>query len=218
MERYPYVDAQLKIKRPTSSTTAILSTVTRRRSVATTALLGATLLTASASALADHDVAHVVTNLKGGLGALEQRVWDCERGVGGKCPGTKGEIGDTGPQGPQGETGPTGPQGTTGAQGPQGAAGPQGPRGEQGIQGQTGLAAWERIESICTSSGSSVTCTATCSSGKKVLGGGASNTNAAWLIIASYPASNSSWTAILNRPGGSTSTTVITYALCAQTN
>ncbi|WP_332821275.1 hypothetical protein, partial [Pseudomonas sp.] len=58
-----------------------------------TALLSAVLFGLSTPALADHDVEHVVTNLKGGLGALEQRVWDCEHGVGGACPGTKGDTG-----------------------------------------------------------------------------------------------------------------------------
>jgi hypothetical protein len=94
--------------------------------------------------LADHDPEHSIANLKGGLGALEQRVWDCERGIGGKCPGTKGdtgsqgETGATGAQGPQGEVGPTGPQGETGAQGPQGETGPTGAQGPQGEVGPTG--------------------------------------------------------------------------------
>ena len=50
------------------------------------------LLTAIAGpAYADHDIDHVVQNLKGGLGAVEQRVWDLEQG---------GAVGPTGPAGP----------------------------------------------------------------------------------------------------------------------
>ncbi len=68
----------------------------------------------STSVYADHDVEHVVQNLKGGLGALEQRVWDndqrlldCENGID-ACTGI---IGDTGPTGADGATGATGATG-----------------------------------------------------------------------------------------------------------
>jgi len=50
------------------------------------ALITLALLGLSPQALADHDTAHIVDNLKGGLGALERRVWDCENGINGKCP------------------------------------------------------------------------------------------------------------------------------------
>ncbi len=294
---------------------------TLHRSVAAlapAALISALLLGFSPPALADHDPEHTLLNLKGGLTALEQRVWNCEHGYGTGCPGTKGDKGDTGAAGPQGEVGPIGPQGpvgetgatgpqgaigvtgATGAQGPigetgatgpqgpigeTGATGPQGPIGEtgatgaqgpigetgatgaqgsigetgatgaqgpigetgatgplgptgdtgaigpqgsvgvtgaagpQGDTGLTGLASWERIVSAtCNSTGNSVTCTATCSLGKKVLGGGIINTNAIWQVIQSYPASDSSWTTTLTRPTGSSTTTVTAYALCANTN
>ena len=68
----------------------------------------------------------------------------------------------------------------------------------------------------CTGSGT-ITCTATCTGTKKVLGGGISNTNAAWQILQSYPAADSSWTATLTRSGGGAHT-ITTYALCANTN
>ena len=62
------------------------------------------------SAYADHVVEHAVENLKVGLGALEQRIFDSEHGIGGACPGTEGPQGgpqgDPGPQGLQGEPGP----------------------------------------------------------------------------------------------------------------
>ncbi len=59
----------------------------------TISLLGSSLV------YADHTVDHDVQNLKGGLGALEQRVWDCEQGIEGACPGTTGPQGDTGADG-----------------------------------------------------------------------------------------------------------------------
>ena len=54
-------------------------------------------------AFADHDIDHVVQNLKGGLGALEQRVWDCENGFEGACPGTTGATGPAGADGAKGD-------------------------------------------------------------------------------------------------------------------
>lgn len=275
------------------------------------ALVTAALLGLSGPTLADHDVAHSVTDLKGGLGALEKRVWNCEHGYGGTCPGTKGdkgetgatgpqgpqgeagpagptgpqgpqgpqgvqgdigptgptgpqgeigatgpigpqgpqgeigatgptgptgpqgaigetgpqgpqglrgEIGAVGPQGPQGDTGATGPQGPQGIQGPQGTTGPIGPMGPQGTAGTTGLAAWEQKSTACQSTGSTVTCTAVCSNGKKVLGGGVVNANNTWKVMQSYPPTDSSWTASLSRETGSGGTNVTAYAICAQTN
>ena len=179
------------------------------------ALLSAMLFGLSTPALADHDVEHVVTNLKGGLGALEQRVWDCEHGVGGACPGTKGEKGD---KGDTGEQGIQGVKGDTGGQGIQGVKGDTGEQGIQGVKGDTGLAAWESVSVDCNSSGGNVTCTANCTGDKKVLGGGVLNTNANWSVIASYPVTGTGWTAVLSRQTGSTTTSVTTYALCANTN
>ncbi|MGQ7956329.1 hypothetical protein ACUTAF_01175 [Pseudomonas sp. SP16.1] len=236
--------------------TAVPGKSLRRFAAAPSAVLvSLAVLGLSPQALGDHDVAHVVDNLKGGLGALERRVWDCENGVNGKCPGTKGDKGDTGPQGPQGETGPQGAQGETGPQGPQGETGPQGPQGETGPQGaqgetgpqgpqgetgpqgaqgdigpagvagpqgDTGLTAWERKTETCTQNTTAITCTATCSEGKRVLGGGASYSSAqTWQTVLSYPPTDSSWTASLVKTTGGGSAaqiTVTTYALCASTN
>ena len=66
---------------------------------ATSTVILTMLMLGSNPAYADHNVDHVVESLKGGLGALEQRIWDCENGVNGACPGT------TGPQGEQGMRG-----------------------------------------------------------------------------------------------------------------
>ncbi|HUE93316.1 hypothetical protein [Pseudomonas sp.] len=240
------------IQRPHFCATAAVIATARWRNLtilAPTALLSTALLGISAPVLADHDPEHSIANLKGGLGALEQRVWDCERGVNGKCPGTKGDTGETGPtgpqgetgaqgpqgetgatgaQGPQGETGPTGAQGETGAQGPQGetgATGAQGPQGEAGPegpvgqQGGTGLAEWERMPNTCIGNTTTITCTATCSEGKFILGGGVGYTSGAtWQVNQSYPLSDSSWTATLSKSGGATAITVMAYAICAFTN
>lgn len=109
--------------------------------------LGAFLLMFAGTAYADHTPDHAIANLKGGLGAVEQRLWDCENGVGGACPGTPGADGApgaTGAQGPQGVTGATGPAGTNGlagadgATGAQGDVGPQGPAGADGVAGADG--------------------------------------------------------------------------------
>ena len=245
------------LRQPAAPSRAPGSTTLHRSvaALAPAALVSALLLGLSTPALADHDPEHTLLNLKGGLTALEQRVWNCEHGYGTGCPGIKGDKGDTGaagptgPQGPVGETGAIGPQGAigvtgatgaqgpigetgaTGAQGPigeTGATGAQGPIGETGATGAqgtigdtgaTGLTAWERKISVpCNSAGDSVSCTATCSLGKKVLGGGIINTNAIWQVIQSYPASDSSWTTTLTRPTGNSTTTVTAYALCANTN
>ena len=230
-----------------------------------TALLSAMLFGLSAPALADHDDAHTLTNLKGGLAAVERRVWDCENGG---CPGVtgdvgpagpqglQGEVGPVGPQGPQGETGPVGPQGPVGPEGPTGATGPEGPQGPAGPEGPTGatgpegpqgpvgpegptgatgpegpqglvgpegptgLTAWERVTNTIVCSGNTtVTCTATCSTGKQILGGGVSySASTTWVVNQSYPLDGSNWIATLTRSGGLSTAIVTTYAICAQTN
>jgi len=78
------------------------------------------ILLGSYPAYSDHNTDHLVENLKGGLGALEQRVWDCEHGVNGACPGS------------------IGPQGMKGDPGMKGEPGMQGMKGDQGIQGEQG--------------------------------------------------------------------------------
>jgi hypothetical protein len=73
--------------------------------------------------------------------------------------------------------------------------------------------------------GTLVTATATCASGKVVLGGGAQVTvssgsaNALVSLRSSYPSATDTWTGVavvtLNLPLGTT-TTVTAYALCSQ--
>ncbi len=108
-------------------------------------------------------------------------------------------------------------KGDTGEQGIQGV---KGDTGEQGIQGDTGLTAWERVTNTIVCSGNTtVTCTATCSTGKQILGGGVSySASTTWVVNQSYPLDGSNWIATLTRSGGLSTAIVTTYAICAQTN
>jgi hypothetical protein len=74
--------------------------------------------------------------------------------------------------GPQGVPGPQGPAGPTGPQGPQGE---KGEKGEKGDDGANGVSGWERkTSSILVPNGSNnlFLADASCSSGKRPLGGG----------------------------------------------
>ena len=82
-------------------------------------------------------------------------------------------------QGPKGDTGATGPAGPTGPTGPAGPAGQQGVQGPAGANGS--VSGVQIIEATTTSSsspgfGTTATATATCPSGKILLGGGGSLT------------------------------------------
>jgi hypothetical protein len=87
-----------------------------------------------------------------------------------------------GVQGPKGDTGATGPPGPQGLKGDTGATGPAGPQGVQGPAGASGsVSGVQIIEATTTSSsspvfGTTATATATCPSGKILLGGGGSLT------------------------------------------
>ncbi|MHA6963569.1 hypothetical protein [Zobellella denitrificans] len=104
---------------------------------AATALLSVALMSHSAPVLADHDTEHMVANLKGGLGALEQRVWDCENGRNG-CKGIKGEKGDKGDPGEKGDKGDPGEKGDKGDPGEKGDKGDPGEKGDKGDPGEKG--------------------------------------------------------------------------------
>lgn len=58
-----------------------------------------------------------LSGLQNQVNQLDQRLTDCEQGIGGACPGTSGPAGE---QGPQGEPGIQGEQGEQGEQGPPG--------------------------------------------------------------------------------------------------
>jgi hypothetical protein len=85
--------------------------------------------------------------------------------------------GETGASGPKGDTGATGPKGDTGATG---AKGDTGPKGDPGIGGAAGLAGIEVVSVSEPASGYNGTAgkiaTATCPSGKVVIGGGGGHT------------------------------------------
>jgi hypothetical protein len=84
-------------------------------------------------------------------------------------------LGVTGPQGPAGATGATGATGPQGPAGPQGATGPQGPPGPAGPQGEPGISGYEIVSNSCSygaASDDSTVCTAICSPGNSILGGG----------------------------------------------
>jgi hypothetical protein len=132
--------------------------------------------------------------------------------------GPGGPVGPTGPQGPAGAAGVAGPAGPTGPQGPTGATGPDGPVGPTGPQGPAGPA----IAGLEIVSASSViddtnpkTVTATCPTGKILLGGGAQITNSAGnnniALFASYPSATDTWTGT----GVATDPNVGTWSLSA---
>ncbi len=78
-----------------------------------------------------------------------------------------------GAAGPEGPAGPQGAQGPQGAPGPMGPAGPQGPQGTAGTPGIPGYEVVENTGGIQYSEAlTGATRVATCSAGKKVLGGG----------------------------------------------
>jgi len=143
--------------------------------------------------------------------------------------GPQGPPGSAGPQGATGPQGPDGPQGATGATGPQGPAGPTGATGAQGPAGPTGPSGATRVVGATVSSaagaaqGIQVTATATCASGKVLLGGGAQvTTNDATrkvVLVSSYPSSATTWTAIGMVIAGLSSGRylyVTAYALCSE--
>ena len=144
--------------------------------------------------------------------------------------GVQGPQGDPGPQGPKGDPGPQGlqgdpgPQGLQGDPGPIGLQGPPGPDGAQGPQGPAGpslASGWERIVGTPSADNeSNRTVTASCTSGKRAVGGGylASNvSNASEVVItASYPSSDTVWTASggVDNNGGDASYTLTAYVIC----
>jgi hypothetical protein len=103
--------------------------------------------------------------------------------------------------------------GQFGPTGPQGAAGPQGPKGDAGA---AGLSAVE----VVTNPGSAAAGafggdTATCPTGKVVLGGGVASANVGVYATASQPVSTNAWSGrVYNSTGSSVSVT--TYAVCAK--
>jgi hypothetical protein len=137
----------------------------------------------------------------------------------GSPTGLSGPTGATGPKGATGAagvTGPTGPSGPSGV-GTQGPTGATGPQGNPGATGPAGPANWS---SISTANGpgtnaSGVTSdTATCGSGKYVLGGGCTNTGTGNddFIKISEPNGNTGWYCVVQQVSTQASRTVYAQA------
>jgi Collagen triple helix repeat (20 copies) len=134
--------------------------------------------------------------------------------------GLGGPQGETGPQGVPGPQGPPGPQGAAGAQGPQGVPGPQGPPGPQGQpgvpgpSGPAGVSGYEIINKLGTlPPNGTVQVVATCSPGKRVLGGGYVAPTESDATPLSRPEGENAWRVDFKSNGGSGDASV--YAICA---
>jgi hypothetical protein len=111
------------------------------------------------------------------------------------------------------QQGPPGPQGLQGPPGPQGPAGPTGPQGEPGASGISGYEVRQVIAAV--GAGDTVIFNVSCSTGKRVLGGGVART-VPWLeVLASVPdGSATAWrVAITNTEAFAGDATG--YAICA---
>jgi hypothetical protein len=126
--------------------------------------------------------------------------------------GEQGEVGEQGEAGDDGDTGATGPAGPTGPAGAAGATGAAGSDGEDGVSG------WLKItgaESAAIAANDDVTATATCTGGRKVLGGGYSIATPAGdeMVTTNAPTSDTVWTVTASSVTGGGKVTA--YALCA---
>ncbi len=137
--------------------------------------------------------------------------------------GSKGDKGDTGLQGIAGSTGPQGPKGDTGLQGAAGAKGDTGLQGATGDKGDPGVSGYGIVsKSVSTTllafGGNAYALSASCPSGKKVLGGGGKSDYNGDLLSESYPfASGSGWTIKYSNQSAYTRKISLTvYAICAE--
>jgi hypothetical protein len=92
--------------------------------------------------------------------------------------GSQGPAGPAGPRGFPGATGPQGPVGPAGAAGAKGAAGTPGPAGPAGAKGASGVASSSVVQGTAVTSiadptaGTITSATASCPTGRVLLGGG----------------------------------------------
>ena len=114
-----------------------------------------------------------------------------------------------------------GARGAQGPQGPQGATGLQGPNGAQGLQGIPGLAGYQivRVGAIMAATDVGASHTATCPTGKDVIGGGAYDFNERLTIQQSYPSAdgkswNATWAGVNGETAGADSQVTV-EAVCA---
>ena len=150
--------------------------------------------------------------------------------------GPQGAQGPQGPQGSQGDTGSTGATGPTGPQGPQGVKGDPGVPGATGATGATGAAGAAGAPGSAGVSGfqivqasvdvgllSSNNVTATCPSGKVVIGGGAMSGPSGlhdtgsrdMNILDLFPLGNDAWFARAFYGGPFTDEPLTAFAICA---
>jgi Collagen triple helix repeat (20 copies) len=143
-------------------------------------------------------------------------------GLNGKFPPSVGAIGPRGPRGLRGPAGPAGAPGAPGPTGPAGTAGAVGATGPTGPVGPTGLTLYEQQKSETSNNSDSPKSTnASCTSGKKVLGGGATvegDDEDQVTIVRSRPSSDGTgWEAKAEEVTAvGTDWKLTAYALCAK--
>ncbi|MFN8222609.1 MAG: hypothetical protein U0R50_05090 [Gaiellales bacterium] len=121
---------------------------------------------------------------------------------------------------------PLGPDGlfpsSLGQVGPPGAKGDTGERGERGDKGDKGDPGLAGVQIVTASSandnlGGLKEATASCPSGKKVIGGGTESISSPGIVSYGYPSGDDKWHGVLfSSPGAYVSVKV--YAICASTS
>jgi hypothetical protein len=101
---------------------------------------------------------------------------------------------------------------------PQGPKGDKGDKGDAGSAGPPGISGYEIVNAVNTTPGGINNASVTCPTGKRVLGGGATQSVQAAgsgpYLGRSYPVGNASWAASVPAPVGNP-TTVTVFAICA---
>jgi len=139
----------------------------------------------------------------------------------GKLDPSWGAVGARGPAGPAGANGATGPQGPGG---PAGAKGDKGDKGDTGATGPPGVSGLVRVtagSAFDNVNGKSAT--ATCPTGKRVVGSGAEISGAIGAVVIDDLTPSANLTSVFATgyqvPGTAATTwSITTYALCAFVN
>lgn len=126
--------------------------------------------------------------------------WLVPLGAGGKFPASVGQVGPQGAQGEKGEKGDKGDKGDTGAQGPPALS---------ELQIVTADSPNDNIAFTLKEA------TATCPSGKKVIGGGAQSISSPAASSTGYPVGDNAWKAVTYNSGVGF-LGVRAYAVCAK--
>jgi hypothetical protein len=136
--------------------------------------------------------------------------------------GNAGPTGATGAVGAKGDTGATGSKGDTGATGATGATGPLGLLGPLGPQGLPGVSGYQIVSTapmiVSLNGNSTTTLSATCPSGKNVIGGGYESSTGAFVLhpVAMFPLAPDTWRVTLRLSQTTAQTfTFRVYAICA---